>query len=55
MYENYNNQPEHKYQAVFKQYRNRHLPKGEGMSDGEFMNAKVDVTLEQMEIKCGFV
>jgi hypothetical protein len=55
MYANYNNQTEHKYQAVFKQFRKRHLPKGDWMTDGEFANAKIYTTLEQMEIKCGFV
>jgi hypothetical protein len=65
MYENYNNQPEHKYEVVWKQYRKRHLPNGEGtwrdtppggwMTDGEFENAKVDLTVEQMQIKCGLV
>jgi hypothetical protein len=54
MYENYNNQTDHRYEIVFKPYRKEHLPNGNRMTDGEFVNAKVDVAVEQMSIRCGY-
>jgi hypothetical protein len=55
MYENYNKQKEHGYLIAFKPYEKKHLPKGGWMTDGEFENAEVTMSVEQMDIKCGFV
>jgi hypothetical protein len=54
MYQPYNHTP-HIYEIALKKYKKEDLPRGKIMTDEEFENANVDVTVSQMDIKCGHV
>jgi selenocysteine-specific translation elongation factor len=51
----YNNHTPHRYDIALKKVKKEDLPRGKWMTDEEFQNAKVDVTVSQMDINCGFV
>jgi hypothetical protein len=53
MYRPYNHTP-NKYAIALKKYKKEDLPNGTMMTDEEFENANVDVTVSQMDIKCGY-
>jgi hypothetical protein len=54
MYANYNNQTEQLYEIVFKRYKREDVTTPWGMTHDEFESAKVDFTVKQMTIKCGY-